>query len=137
MAPSAQGGGEWGVTQSFVYKTSLSNSDVMCLGVLSGQRGAERAAVLRRLVEDTAWHPVPKAEAEKWGATQSFVYKTFLGSPLKLWASVGHWLIWHFNLDLYTEKQKPRVRPRSCLWLVTIFTRVCCVCSTHSIVNER
>jgi hypothetical protein len=47
---------------------------------------------------------------EKWGPTQAFLYKTFLGSPLKLWASVGHWLIWHFNLDLYTEKQRPRVR---------------------------
>ena len=74
-----------------------------------------------RLVEDTAWHPVPKAEADKWGPTQSFVYKTFLGSPLKLWASVGHWLIWHFNLDLYTEKQRPRVRPRSLApWLTVL-----------------
>ena len=22
---------------------------------------------------------------------------------------MGHWAIWHFNLDLYTEKQRPRV----------------------------
>ena len=71
----------------------------------------ERFVAVGRLVEDTAWHPVPKAEADKWGPTQSLVYKTFLGSPLKLWASVGHWLIWHFNLDLYTEKQRPRARP--------------------------
>ncbi len=35
--------------------------------------------------------------------------KLFLGSPLKLWASVGHWAIWHFDLKKYTEKQKPRV----------------------------
>ncbi|KAK9842044.1 hypothetical protein WJX81_005821 [Elliptochloris bilobata] len=61
------------------------------------------------LVEDTAWQPVPKAEADKWGPMQSFVYKTLLGSPLKLWSSVGHWLIWHFNLGRYTEKQRPRV----------------------------
>jgi hypothetical protein len=40
---------------------------------------------------------------------QKAVYKTFLGSPLKLWASVGHWWIWHFDLNKYTEKQKPRV----------------------------
>ena len=40
---------------------------------------------------------------------QGALYKFFLGSPLKLWASVGHWAIWHFNLDLYTEKQRPRV----------------------------
>jgi omega-6 fatty acid desaturase (delta-12 desaturase) len=62
-----------------------------------------------KLVEDTAWHPVPKADVEKWGPVQGALYKFFLGSPLKLWASVGHWAIWHFNLDLYTEKQRPRV----------------------------
>ena len=62
-----------------------------------------------RLVEDTAWHPVPREQEEQWGPVARFVYRTFLGSPLKLWASVGHWLIWHFDLDLYTEKQKPRV----------------------------
>ena len=71
-------------------------------------------------MEDTAWHPVPKAEADKWGPTQSFLYKTFLGSPLKLWASVGHWLIWHFNLDLYTEKQRPRVNPKLLFWLIVL-----------------
>ena len=62
-----------------------------------------------KLVEDTAWHPVPKSDVEKWGPVQGALYKFFLGSPLKLWASVGHWAIWHFNLGLYTEKQRPRV----------------------------
>ena len=62
-----------------------------------------------KLVEDTAWHPVPAAEAAKWGPVAGTLYKVFLGSPLKLFASVGHWAIWHFNLDLYSEKQKPRV----------------------------
>lgn len=62
-----------------------------------------------RLVDDTAWHPVLPEQAETWDPVSRFVLRTFLGSPLKLWASVGHWLIWHFNLDLYTEKQKPRV----------------------------
>ena len=62
-----------------------------------------------KLVEDTAWHPVPKAEADSWGPVRGAVYKFFLGSPLKLWASVGHWAIWHFNLSLYTAKQQPRV----------------------------
>jgi len=32
-----------------------------------------------------------------------------LGTPLKLWASVGHWALWHFDLKKYTEKQHPRV----------------------------
>ena len=62
-----------------------------------------------RLVEDTAWHPAGKAELEKWGHVQRTLFKIFLGSPLKLWASVGHWWLWHFDLSLYTDKQKPRV----------------------------
>ena len=62
-----------------------------------------------RLVEDTAWHPAGKAELEKWGVVQRTLFKIFLGSPLKLWASVGHWWLWHFDLSLYTERQKPRV----------------------------
>ena len=37
------------------------------------------------------------------------VYQAFLGTPLKLWASIGHWWIEHFDLDKYTEVQKPRV----------------------------
>jgi len=60
-------------------------------------------------VEDTAWHPAGKAELEKWGVVQRTLFKIFLGSPLKLWASVGHWWLWHFDLSLYTERQKPRV----------------------------
>jgi omega-6 fatty acid desaturase (delta-12 desaturase) len=50
-------------------------------------------------VEDTAWHPVQKETMEKWSPVEKFLYKTFLGSPLKLWASVGHWAIWHFDLS--------------------------------------
>lgn len=52
-----------------------------------------------RLVEDTAWHPVQRESMEKWGKVESFIYRTFLGSPLKLWASIGHWWIWHFDLS--------------------------------------
>lgn len=66
-------------------------------------------AQTNKLVEDTAWHPVMPAEIAKWTPTQKAIYQTFLGSPLKLWASVGHWWIWHFDLSKYTEKQKPRV----------------------------
>lgn len=66
-------------------------------------------AQTNKLVEDTAWHPVMPAEIAKWSPVQQALYKTFLGSPLKLWASVGHWWIWHFDLAKYTEKQKPRV----------------------------
>ncbi|GLC49668.1 hypothetical protein PLESTB_000273500 [Pleodorina starrii] len=62
-----------------------------------------------KLVEDTAWHPVTEADMAKWNPTAAFLYKVFLGTPLKLWASVGHWLVWHFDLNKYTEKQRPRV----------------------------
>jgi hypothetical protein len=48
-------------------------------------------------------------EINKWSPLQKTLYQVFLGSPLKLWASVGHWWIWHFDLSKYTEKQKPRV----------------------------
>ncbi len=64
-------------------------------------------------MEDTAWHPAGKAELEKWGVVQRTLFKIFLGSPLKLWASVGHWALWHFDLSLYTDKQKPRASPCS------------------------
>ena len=63
------------------------------------------------------------SEIEKWSPTQKAIYKTFLGSPLKLWASVGHGWIWHFDLAKYTEKQKPRVGGDSaccagcCIWV--------------------
>jgi len=62
-----------------------------------------------KLVEDTAWHPVMQEQSSTWSPATRTILRTFLGSPLKLWASVGHWLIWHFNLDLYTKNQKPRV----------------------------
>lgn len=42
--------------------------------------------------------------------------KAFLGSPLKLWASIFHWLIWHFDASKYTARQMPRV----------IISWVCC-----------
>lgn len=63
-----------------------------------------------KLVEDTAWHPVMESELASWTGWKAVLYKTFLGSPLKLWASVGHWLIWHFDLNKYTEAQQTRVK---------------------------
>lgn len=62
-----------------------------------------------KLVEDTAWHPVMESEVEKWDESTANIFKFFLGSPLKVFASVGHWALWHFDLNKYTEKQRPRV----------------------------
>lgn len=66
-------------------------------------------AFTNKLVVDTAWHPVMPDEIKNWNPVAGAFFKFFLGTPLKYWASVGHQLIWHFNLDLYTEQQKPRV----------------------------
>lgn len=75
-----------------------------------------------RLVEDTAWHPVSKQELGEWkGTFKGWLYRTFLGSPLKSWASVGHWLIWHFDTSKYSEKQQDRV---SCGSLQVAFSQV-------------
>jgi len=62
-----------------------------------------------KLSEDTAWHPVMEGELKEFGPIQRFLLKVFLGSPLKSWASVGHWLIYHFDKTKYTESQMPRV----------------------------
>jgi omega-6 fatty acid desaturase (delta-12 desaturase) len=62
-----------------------------------------------KLVEDTAWHPIQAEEVAEWGPVAGLIYKVFLGSPLKLFASIGHWAVWHFDLSKYTEGQRPRV----------------------------
>merc|ERR1711963_834061 len=51
-----------------------------------------------KLVEDTAWHPVMPNDMEKWTPVKAAIYKFILGSPLKCFASIGHWAIWHFDL---------------------------------------
>ena len=58
-----------------------------------------RLTAVCRLVEDTAWHPVEPEKMEKWSPVEAAVFKLFLGTPLKLWASIGHWWIWHFDLN--------------------------------------
>lgn len=64
-----------------------------------------------RLVEDTAWHPIMREEMEEWGSSpKGAIAKFFLGTPLKLWASVGHWALWHFDIHKFTAKQRARVR---------------------------
>ena len=77
--------------------------------VVSQSRCSFNEVFVCRLVEDTAWHPIPLEDMQRWGSVQSALVRGFLGSPLKCWASIGHWLIYHFDLSLYTEKQKPRV----------------------------
>lgn len=61
-------------------------------------------------MEDTAWHPVTDEALAGWNETTKALFKIFLGTPLKLWASVGHWALWHFDLSKYKPKEHPRVR---------------------------
>lgn len=63
-----------------------------------------------KLEEDTAWHPIMPDDIKNWSSWTKWTASFFLGSPLKCWASIGHWLIWHFNPSLYTEKQMDRVK---------------------------
>lgn len=68
-------------------------------------------AFTNKLEDDTAWHPVMKSEAtdmDSQGAVGK-VIKGFLGSPLKLFASIFHWMIWHFDASKFKPKQMPRV----------------------------
>lgn len=75
------------------------------------------------MVEDTAWHPITTAELDKWGdGTLGKVYKFFLGTPLKLFASVGHWALWHFDINKFSAKQRQRV----CLSQTRNGPTICC-----------
>lgn len=47
---------------------------------------------------------------------QGSLFKFFLGTPLKLWASIGHWWIWHFDLSKYSEAQVRCAVLCVCLW---------------------
>eukprot|EP00884_Botryococcus_braunii_P003617 jgi/Botrbrau1/13256/Bobra.0074s0005.2 len=62
-----------------------------------------------KLGEDTAWHPVMDAEMQSWSPVHKFLFQSFLGTPLKLWASVGHQLFGHFQVDKFTKEQQQRV----------------------------
>lgn len=61
------------------------------------------------LAEDTAWHPVMK---EQWGSFSPLMksFMEFGMGPLRPWASIGHWALWHFDLNKYRDSEKPRVK---------------------------
>ena len=61
------------------------------------------------LVEDTAWHPVVLEEMDEMSPFMRKATQALLGSPLKMFASIGHWAKWHFDLGLYKKTEKPRV----------------------------
>lgn len=61
------------------------------------------------LGEDTAWHPVVRAD---WAAMPPPLRAALeLGmGPLRAWASIGHWALWHFDLRKYRVSEIPRVK---------------------------
>lgn len=61
------------------------------------------------LVEDTAWHPVVREEYDGFPSWMQLGLRLGLG-PLRCWASIGHWLVWHFNLGLYRPSERNRVK---------------------------
>eukprot|EP00803_Ostreobium_quekettii_P005669 evm.model.scf_2828.1 EVM.evm.TU.scf_2828.1 scf_2828:2413-3747(-) len=62
-----------------------------------------------KLEEDTAWHPIRPGQFEKSSPAWQWSLRLMLGSPLKCFTSIAHWAMLHFNINLYTEKQRPRV----------------------------
>jgi len=62
-----------------------------------------------KLEEDTAWHPIQQEGWDDAPAALQWTYRIMLGSPLKCFTSIAHWALQHFNINLYTEKQRPRV----------------------------
>jgi omega-6 fatty acid desaturase (delta-12 desaturase) len=59
-----------------------------------------------KIEEDTAWAPMVVEHMDLWSKPQRAAVQVFLGTPVRLWASVGHWAMWHFDLSKYTEKQQ-------------------------------
>jgi omega-6 fatty acid desaturase (delta-12 desaturase) len=54
------------------------------------------------------------SETKTWSPAMSMLFKIFRATPLKLWGTIWHWLVYHFDLNKYTEKQKPRVSHVRC-----------------------
>ncbi|CAM6093094.1 unnamed protein product [Calypogeia fissa] len=61
------------------------------------------------LVEDTAWHPIVR---EEWDAFPGWVrsFMEYALGPLRPWASIGHWYIWHFDLKKFRPSEQNRVK---------------------------
>lgn len=61
------------------------------------------------LEEDTAWHPIMKEEFETLPPLAKKVLE-FGMAPLRPWASIGHWVLWHFDLKKFRPSEQNRVK---------------------------
>ncbi|CAO2822512.1 unnamed protein product [Amaranthus hypochondriacus] len=59
------------------------------------------------LFEDTAWHPIWKANIESSPVLRKALI--FAYGPLRPWMSIAHWLVWHFNLKKFRQNEVKRV----------------------------
>ncbi|KAG6770179.1 hypothetical protein POTOM_025851 [Populus tomentosa] len=60
------------------------------------------------LEEDTAWHPVWKAEFESSPILRKAII--FGYGPFRPWMSIAHWLLWHFDLKKFRSNEIQRVK---------------------------
>ncbi|KAK0572555.1 hypothetical protein LWI29_033414 [Acer saccharum] len=60
------------------------------------------------LAEDTAWHPVWKGEFVEVPLLRKALI--FAYGPFRPWMSIGHWYLWHFNLNKFRPNEVKRVK---------------------------
>ncbi|KAK4781312.1 hypothetical protein SAY87_017418 [Trapa incisa] len=60
------------------------------------------------LSADTAWHPVWKEEIDSSPILRKAMMYGY--GPLRPWMSIGHWLVWHFNLSKFRPSELKRVK---------------------------
>lgn len=60
------------------------------------------------LSEDTAWHPVLKEEFDSSPLLRKAIIYGY--GPIRPWMSIGHWLIWHFDLSKFRPNEVKRVK---------------------------
>lgn len=61
------------------------------------------------LVEDTAWHPMIPGMYKRMDSTTKILFQIGMG-PLRFLASIGHWLVYHFDLGKFRASEIPRVK---------------------------
>lgn len=62
-----------------------------------------------KLDKDTGWHPIPKQHEFKGNSAMEIALRAVIGTPLKLWLSLYHWMLHHFRLELFLPHQTKRV----------------------------
>lgn len=64
---------------------------------------------LHRLIMDTAWQPFRPYMYDRATGWSKFAMEAAMG-PLWWVASVGHWLLWHFDLSKFRPQDHNKVK---------------------------